>query len=1148
MNIDRRRQPRHGNSPLAAALLASFFASSALAAVPVTAVDGLKEGFANPPNTARPRVWWHWMNGNITQDGIAKDLDWMKAVGIGGLQNFDANLGTPQVVKERLIYMTPAWREAFRFAAKRADENGLELAIAASPGWSETGGPWVSPADGMKKLVWSELQVEDGKPFNGKLPAPPDVTGPFQTIPAVDELAGLTGATAATPPRHYADSRVLAMPLPATAFALPTPEVRLPGKPVASGDALVDDDLETGIEIAVGTPESPGVLPTALPAASTVRGVSLFIPHAVPFMGDARFEPVLEARVGSEWRVVARLPLRNVSTTASFSPVTASEFRLVLAANPARPRPSLGSGAPGAVSIAFPSHKATTVRVTEFRLHAESLVDRFEAKAGFAIEHDYYALSPATATTTGSVTVLAAQSHSSSAPAEEPGVAPGDVLDLTSRLRADGSLDWTPPPGRWRVLRFGYSLTGKTNHPATPEATGLEVDKFDGAAVRRYLEHYLKGYRDTVGGDFPAHGLRALLTDSIEVGAANWTPRMVEQFKTLRGYDPTPWMPTLVGVVVGSRKQSDAFLYDFRRTLADLMAREHYATVAAVAHEHGLKVYGEALEYQRPVLGDDLAMRAHADVPMAAMWSHGADGARSSLLGDIKGAASVAHVYGQNLVAAESLTSVNSPWAFAPADLRPMIDLEFAWGVNRPVIHTSVHQPLDDLQPGLTLAIFGQYFNRHETWAPLAKPWVDYLARTSYVLQQGRYFADVAYFHGEEAPLTALYGFDVLPDTPKQYAWDFVNAEMLAKQLEMHEGALVAKSGASYRALYLGGTSAWMTLPTLRRIAALVDAGLTLVGEAPVQSPALGDDPQEFSAIVARLWPAKGEVRRVGRGQVHASRELEASLARAGVAPDFAVTGAQPDSEVLFVHRRLPDGDAYFVNNRKARSETVEARFRVRGQRPELWRADTGRAEPVSYRMEGEHTVVPLELAAQDSFFVVFRDRAKQPAAVVPKRTVKPVADITMPWEVSFQAGRGAPAGATFAKLQGLEQHTDAGIRYFSGLANYRTTFLAPKGLKRGAKLWLDLGQVGDVAEVLVNGKVVGTAWKAPYRLEIGGALQQGTNQLEVRVANLWVNRLIGDAQPGATKVAAAIAPTYLPTAPLRPSGLMGPVKLLEER
>ncbi|MEY4377543.1 MAG: hypothetical protein RJB26_2093, partial [Pseudomonadota bacterium] len=407
--------------PLFAALLAVLSASTALAAAPMTSGDALAAGFANPPNAARPRVWWHWMNGNITQDGIAKDLDWMKSVGIGGLQNFDANLGTPQVVKERLVYMTPAWREAFRFAAKRADENGLELAIAASPGWSETGGPWVPPADGMKKLVWSELLVDGGKPLASKLPMPPSVTGPFQTIHVVDELAAVAGGPAAEPPRHYADSLVLAMPLPATAAVLPAPEVRLPSKPAAPGLALVDDDLESGVEIPIGNAAAPGVLPIALPAAATIRAVSMFIPHAVPFFGTAFFEPVLEAKVDGQWRVVARVPARAVSTTVSFAPVTASEFRLVLGPNPAPPRPGLGGGAVGAVPINFFGDRPTTATITELRLRTEPAVDRFESKAGFAIEGDYYALAAAGL-------------------ADEQGIAPGEVLDLTSRLRADGSL------------------------------------------------------------------------------------------------------------------------------------------------------------------------------------------------------------------------------------------------------------------------------------------------------------------------------------------------------------------------------------------------------------------------------------------------------------------------------------------------------------------------------------------------------------------------------------------------------------------------------------------------------------------------------------------------------------------------------------
>ena len=147
-----------------------------------TASDPLKQGFENPPNSARPRVWWHWMNGNITKEGIKLDLEWMHRVGIVGFQNFDAALSTPQVVDKRLAYMTPEWKDAFKYAISLGDQFGMEMAIAGSPGWSESGGPWVPPSQGMKKYVWSETVIEGGKPFTGKIAPPPSVTGPFQNI------------------------------------------------------------------------------------------------------------------------------------------------------------------------------------------------------------------------------------------------------------------------------------------------------------------------------------------------------------------------------------------------------------------------------------------------------------------------------------------------------------------------------------------------------------------------------------------------------------------------------------------------------------------------------------------------------------------------------------------------------------------------------------------------------------------------------------------------------------------------------------------------------------------------------------------------------------------------------------------------------
>lgn len=1102
--------------------LAALLACTAFA-TPLRA-DDLADGFRNPPQSARPRVWWHWMNGNVTKDGISKDLDWMARMGIGGVQNFDASLQTPQIVPERLVYMTDGWKDAFRHAVRTADAKGLEFAIAASPGWSETGGPWVKPQDAMKKLVWSETLLAGGQRVKGALASPPSVTGGFQSAKFVDPLA--MDAEVAQQPAFYRDALVLAYPV--VAQSLPTPTISQGDGKSVDAAPLSDNELDSVLQVAKGDPAKPGMLVLDYGKAVTVRSASLFIPHARPPFGDPEYLPALEVEKDGAWQRIGAFPLTEATTTIGFAPVTARRFRLVLAPNNGVKAPSLGDGVPGAMKFdVFAQPPKPTLAIGDLRLFTEAKIDQYEVKAGFAIVADYNRLSDG-----------AAQSG--------PAVDPARVVDLTSRLRPDGTLDWTAPKGsQWRIVRMGYSLTGKTNHPATPEATGLEVDKYDAAAVRRYLETYLSMYRDTVGPEWMGDkGISALLTDSIEVGASNWTPRMVEEFKARRGYDPVPFLPTLTGTIVGSPAQSDAFLHDYRQTLADLLADAHYGTVAKVAHEQGLTVYGEALENARPVLGDDLAMRSHTDVPMAAMWTFNRGGApRPTLIGDMKGAASVAHIYGQNIVSAESMTSAFSPWAFAPSDLKRVIDLEFASGVNRPIVHTSVHQPVDDKLPGLSLMIFGQYFNRHESWAEMAKPWVDYMARTGFLLQQGRDSADVAYFYGEDTPITSLFEHGVPTDLPTRHAYDFVNADIVAKKLTVEGGELVAPSGARYRALYLGGTSRVMTLATLQRIAALVDAGATLIGMAPERAPGLKDDATAFKALVDKLWSGGA----TGKGRVIASRDVEGALASAGVGPDFRVTQGGADKDYRFVHRKLTDGDLYFVNNRTERAGPIEARFRVTGKQPEIWRATDGKVEPVSYRTEGGETVISIDVAAEDAFFILFRTPASAPSMTVPAKIAKTVGSIATPWSVRFQPGRGAPQGVEMPILTPLEASADTGVKYFSGTATYTTRFTLPKGVKPGAPLWIDLGKVGDLAQVSVNGQAAGTVWLAPYRLDIGKLVKRGANALEVKVANLWVNRLIGDQQPGAQKVTFTAAPTYMPDAPLRPSGLIGPVTLVAE-
>lgn len=1128
------------HSTLRAALLlttaaAAFPAVAEEAPAPATSTaPTLEQQFRDPPGSARPRVWWHWMNGNISKDGIAKDFAWMKRVGIGGVQNFDANLDTPQVVDKRLVYMHPEWKEAFRFAVNEADRLGLEFAIASSPGWSETGGPWVKPEDAMKKLVWSETVVQGGKRFTGRLAAPPRTTGAFQTIAGSGSLADMMGGNKKPAPSAGGDVRVLAWP--DSAGADPVPAMTGPdGKPLDAA-LLADDDLSTGTGLVLD-PAKPATVTIQYSQPRTVRSARIYVARGWMMWIGALVAPRIEASEdGASWRKVADVPVSNVPTTVSFPPVTASRFRVVFAPpagfNPAalfsKPAPGIDPASTPYGNLGMLAR--LPLNLGDLRLSSAPRIDQAEVKAGFQIAPDYYALK-------------------TDAP-EATGIDPKQIIDLTDRLKPDGSLDWTPPMGNWRVVRFGWSLVGTTNHPATEEATGLEVDKFDGAAVRRYIDHYLGMYRDAAGGDMVGkRGVSAILTDSIEVGASNWTPAMIGQFKRLRGYDPVPWMPALTGAIVGSREQSDRFLYDFRRTLADLLASEHYGTVASVARENGMIVYGEALENGRPSLGDDMAMRRHATIPMSAMWTHSREeGPAGNYLADIKGAASVAHIYGQNLVATEALTSAVQYWAHGPDYLKRVIDAAFLQGLNRPVIHTSVHQPVDDKVPGLSLGMFGQYFNRHDAWAELAKPWVDYLSRTSLMLQQGRNVADVAYFYGEEGPLTQLYKNQRVPDAPKGHAYDFVNADALTGALANDGAELVSIGGARYKAIYLGGTSRKMTLPVLRKLAALVEGGATVIGRAPEADPGLAGDAAEYAALVARLWPGGGSAT-VGKGRVIVSDDIDAALAGIGVAPQFRFTGAAEGASIPFVHRKLADGDSFFLVNQKDRTETIDARFRVTGKAPELWNAETGKAEPVSYRIEGGETVVPLTLRADDSVHVVFRKPSVADALAIKKLEPVAVGALDGAWSVAFQPGRGAPASIALPALQPLDTHTDAGVKYFSGIATYTRAFTTPRGWRAGQPLWIDLGEAREVAEVLVNGKQAGFAWRAPYRVDISAAAKPGRNTLEVRVANLWVNRLVGDRQPGAQKVTwTAMPATYLPDAPLRKSGLLGPVRLLLDR
>jgi hypothetical protein len=1109
-----------------------------------SAGDALEQGFRTPPDAAKPRTWWHWTNGNVTEDGITKDLEWMKRVGIGGFQLVDVASGSGQVVEPKINFGTEEWYHAVRHSAEGAKRLGLEMSIFSSPGWSEAGGPWVKPEQAMKKLVWSETAVVGPVAFNERLDPPPANEGPVR-----DSGAGAR----ADAPKFYRDSAVIAYRTPAdeVPMAALKPTVTV-NDGVIDGAPLMDDSLNTSVNIAAPKDGSPAWVQYKFAKPYTARALTLGSRTRTP-VGK-----ILASDDGVHFRTIAATPgpqgYHGAAVRAfAFPAVTALYFRIEFD----------GAGlTPAAVIHGGPTLPTPAFTITEAIFHSGATVNRWEDKGAFGSLMDVYDVVP-----------------TPEAP-KTAEIARGDVIDLTKKMDADGTLHWEVPAGKWTVLRMGYSLTGAKNRPSVPAGSGYEVDKLSA----KYVQQYFSGYMDPIQkhlGALMGSTLEYMTMDSWEAGMQNWTDEMIGEFKQRRGYDPMPYLPVLAGHVVESADVSDRFLWDFRRTLADMYADEFYATMDGELKKRGMKAYSEASGVALEIPEDTLLNKSKVDVPMAEFWVHALH-PESMYYVDVRGAASAAHGYGKPIVATESYTGGGYE---SPYTLKKIADYWFAQGVNRLVFHTSAQQPLDT-KPGNTMV--GTHINRNITWAEQAKPFMTYVARVSYMLQQGSPVMDLAYLLPEGAPSTMpFWGAGLLPAPQKGYDYDYVNTDILLHRTSVGaDGSVrVAGSGAmpdgmSYRVLVLPPTKE-MTPEVLRKVHELVAAGATVVGERPVSSPSLLHYPDADAEVRTLAMDVWGDMDGVtdnqhgyGKGTVYSGLALDEVLSRLKDAPDFASSGPLEDAPV-WVHRKTKDADIYFVANQADGPVHLDARFRVAGKVAQIWRPMDGEVssgaageaaiaqledrsgnrqpgiQPAAYRSQPGFTTVVLDLAERESVFVVFRNAGGVPQAARATTETK-LATLTGPWEVSFPAGLGAPPSVRMEKLVSWTENTDVGVKYFSGTATYTKQVEAPQGwFKPGAKIYLDLGKVRDLAEVLVNGKTEGMVWAPPYRVDVTGALKAGSNKLEIQVTNEWTNRLAGDRLLPATKVLSQPATPAgggfgAPPVPAE-SGLLGEVVLLEE-
>ena len=600
----------------------------------------------------------------------------------------------------------------------------------------------------------------------------------------------------------------------------------------------------------------------------------------------------------------------------------------------------------------------------------------------------------------------------------------------------------------------------------------------------------------------------------------------------------------MTGRVIGSADQSERFLWDLRRLVADRVATDYVGGLRDASRARGLGLWLENYGHWG-FPSEFLKYGSESDRIGGEYWVTGDLGSI-----ECRAASSCANIYGKKFVSAESFTG-GPAFQNAPGDLKARGDWSFSEGVNHVVLHVYIHQPWEEKSPGVN-APWGTEFNRHNTWFEQSKAWMDYERRCCWLLQQGWRVADVAYFIGDDAPkMTGVQQ----PALPAGRDFDYINGEVIEKSLSVKNGRLALPHGVSYRVLELPDL-ATMRPEVLRKIRNLVKAGATVLGPPPLRSPSLENFPkcdEQVRKLASELWgnanTQSGE-RKFGQGRIVWGKSLEEVFASSGIPADIEFRNQSTDAKFLFTHRSSPDAEIYFVSNQKDRAEKTDCAFRIAGRQPELWDAVTGeRRNLTDWNVVDGRTIVPLEFAPHQSWFVMFRRPAIAPVATWPNFCrFKTVAEVGGAWEVSFSPGLGASEHVTFESLVDWTQRAEDGIRHFSGAATYRKTFDLPtEKISDGNSRWfLDLGEVHSLATVRMNGKNLGTLWTAPWRVDITDAAKSGANMLEIEIVNVWNNRLAGDAVlPVEQRHSTILLPTVTKDSPLLPAGLLGPVKLL---
>jgi len=1060
--------------------------------------QNIKQLWQSPPEESKSWVFWYWMQGAVSKEGITADLEAMKESGIAGAYLMPIK-GVPEkpYVTPIVEQLSPLWWEMVDFAFHEADRVGVKIGFHVCDGFALAGGPWITPELSMQKVVWSLVNIQGGKNINQVLPQPESFKG------------------------YYKDIAIFAYPtMKGEGISSQTivPKVTTDVKDI-NPQFLADKNLEGTFRS-----ESPCHIQYEFDKAFTARTIQIersgnnfqsqrLIVQAsddgINFREVMKLQP---PRQGWQEADFAKLG-REFSITHTLPETTARYFRFLY---------DKAGTEPGAEDLDAAKWKQS-LKINKILLSSETRIHQYEAK-------------------NGSTWRVAPRTTEKQTP-DGLCVNPQKLINISHYVDKDGKLNWKAPEGNWTILRMGHTSTGYDNGTGG-KGSGLECDKFNPEAIKLQFDSWFGKAIEVAGEDLASRVLKIFHVDSWECGSQNWSSNFRDEFKERRGYDLYNFLPVMAGIPIENAETSERVLYDIRQTISELVVDKFYATLKAEANAKGCKFSGENVS--PTMMSDGMMHFKNVDIPMGEYWFQSPT---HDKLNDVLDAISGAHIYGKNIIPAEAFTQLRMLFDEHPAMVKSLQDRNYSFGINRLSYHVYVLNPWLDRQPGMTLEGIGFYFQRDQTWWKLGKAWVDYAQRCHALLQYGKPVVDIAVFTGEEFPRRSLLPNKLIPFLPgifgqekvewekhrmanvgeptqvmpvgvshsanifdpkdwvnplRGYSYDSFNVDALLNLVKVEKGRIVLPDGMSYEALVVPAKHALqpnperMSVEVANKLQQLSEQGVTiLMNELPTKT---------------LNYQERNKALKINNKNFVALPYTDETFDKIGIERDFIVTeNSKYAKDIAYAHRQGNGVNIYFISNQKDEPRDINVSLRASGSIPELWNPVTGEiTTDISWQINNNRTNLNLHLDASESVFIVLQIPTNKKSNQASLAQIKAPVLINTPWKVSFdEKMRGPKETVTFENLTDWSENYNEQIKYYSGTAVYRNSFnLKPENKIR---YYLEIDEVYNLAEVKINGKSCGTIWTKPYRVEITDVLINGNNSLEITVANTHANRLLGN-------------------------------------